>query len=277
MGKMRYLIALFEAEDGYEGILLTETGIILKRETDTSEKGLIKALSSIFPIREASVCLSGEGAFPEISDKWKKRQESRGEALIRSAFGEGDGAVLFVGKSVYAVSRKEGKMREATADWGKRRMAEEAIRRGLKGESTWLCHAMEEATGLPKAGIPDELATLPEEKRFRYARLIRDGAVLGDMECLALVRKALDAFYEVIRKIIKETGETMPFIIIGPAKTDMPLLEKGIQTQFPGTFSFQKAEMPPIFGSAVAAAKGYKKPPDEGFRRRFQETYSIYI
>lgn len=278
MGKMRYLIAITAWEDGYEGLLMCENGIVLERKTGREGSEIFRSLFSVFPVSEAALCLPDNMPLPVVPKKWKIHRESRGEALLRSYFGKENGAVLCIGNSVYAAAQRNGVLSvSSTPDWGKRRMATEAIRIGLHANGTWLRHALEEVTGLPKEDIPDYLATLSEEKRLRLSRLIREGAIVGDTVCLDLVQKALRAFCKTLQSVTENADLPLPLIMIGPPKQDMPLIKAAINERFPGAFSFRESAVPPIYGSVLGVAAAYKIPPDEGFRRRFLETYSLYI
>ncbi len=273
---MRHLIAITEWETEYEGLLVCENGIVLKREKGKEGSEIFRSLSSVFPVREAAVCISGTDFAVGAPPKWRIRRESRGEAAVRSAFGIGSGAVLLFGKRVHAAAKEDETVREVQdIPLGMARMADAAIRIGLREESTWLRHALEESTGLPKDDIPGWLATLPEEKRLRFSRLIREGAMRGDAVSLKLVKEALHGYGEVLKSV--SYTPSLPLSVIGPPKMDLPLIRKGIETFFADTITFAESTLPPVYGSVLGAAAAYKIPPDEGFRRRFSETYSLYV
>lgn len=276
MGKMRHLIAITETEDGYEGLLLCENGIVLKRETGEKGAEVFHSLSSVFPNRETFGCISGKELQVDAPKKRHILYESWGETALRAVFGETDGAVLFIGKRVHFAAKEKDTVREVrNVPYGKEYMANKAISMGLDKEDTWLRHALEERTALTKPLIPAYLATLPEEKRLKMANLIRNGAMRGDRVCLEIVKEALAAYCGALGAAM--SGMSLPLFISGPPKEDMPVIRKAMESFLNGKITVSEKGMPPIYGSAYRAAVYSKKPPDEAFRRRFSETYPLFL
>lgn len=272
---MRYLLAITENEDAYEGLLLTETGIVLKRQIQSEGSALFRSLLADFPVRKAAVCLSGRPFMLEAPSTWRIRKESLGEAMIRSAYGEEDGAVLVFGKRMHIAVKKRETVREITdIPFGSAYMAEEAIRLGVTEESVWLRLALEETASVPKGEISEFLKKQQKENPAKLAGLIRRGAFSGDMACLALVKRALCAINNALFEL-KATPD-MPFKAFGLLREDMPVIHKGLETFWGTEISLEESKMPPVFGSVRGAVAVYKKPSDVNFHRRFSETYFLY-
>ena len=275
MEKMKYLVAILKTEKAYEGLLMSEGGVILARRYEKEGAEVFRSLVSLFPVKKAAVCISGDRFPLDIPKAFKIRWEEKEEAIMRSAFGEADGALIDFGENIYVTLRKNGIVCEREVPYGASYMAETAIHAGLTGESAWLLCALEERSGMPKKELEKYLLLLSEEERLPFAQLIRKGAFSGEEICLAHVKKSLTA----LSGTLEEMGINAALSVKGRGlqNADVPVIEKWLKKQFGDGFAFEKSEIPPIYGSVCGAAAEYRKPPDEAFRRRFAETYSLFI
>ncbi len=294
---MRYILGIISGAGETEGVLCTETGLVLRRVLKPmAPEKIVKELIEGMPKRETAVVLALQSEADVARLKEKMRVGFHSEvrtafahfaaALLRANFMPGeDGAVLYMHRVAGVASQKDGKMQFVGGEHegpggslyvGYRVIASAFAAARGKGEETCLVRMLEAAIGMPLLETEAYLDTVEQGKLASFASLVRRGAKSGDAVCLKIVKETLDAIFEHLQTAAARLERKSKLYVYGTPCEDREIIKAAIESRFSGSFSVLFSDTPPILGTVYGAASLLGITPDSAFTHLFSETYAIY-
>jgi len=298
--RMRYILGIVSGTDETEGVLCTETGMVLWRVLQPAAPGkIVEELTEGIPKRETAVVFSLQSEEDTLGLKEKVRKvlhnevrvkgEHFAKALLRANLApEEDGAVLYMHRTAGVASRKDGKVHwtggEGTpekSDGGSLYVGYSAALAAFaaaagEGEETCLVRMLEAAIGMPLLETENYFVTAKQEKIASFANLVRRGAKGGDAVCLKIVKETLDAICSYLQTTAAQFERKSRLYVYGTPYEDREIIKAAIESRFSGKISVLFSGTPPILGALRGAAALLGVAPDGAFTHLFTETYSIY-
>ncbi len=297
---MRYLIAI-DRERG-EGILSTETGIILRyiKESGEDVLSLLKTLTDKIPFskKQAAIHISyGDSADVTDCDSlereievWADERtavlcEDRMVHRLYSSFEEDEqGIALYVYPDAGAGRLHAGGIvvvggvgAPVFSEGSAFTLGINTVRAALSaaeksGPPSMLVTLLEEAFGLPIQDVRNELAALSPIKLAHYARLAAKGKEMGDAVSTALWNDMLRGLSSYVYTLSRGEEKLGIKVTEGP-KTFSSLLIADLSAYLGDRFSVSESKAPILLGGIKRAAEMLGIPADDRFCRTFLETY----
>ncbi len=285
---MRYLIGLWERAGESEGVLCTETGLVLRRLVgkDGADK-LIPPLIRHMPLQKTAVyaALSREEdgrnlpalCHAVIPGEVTVQTASFTAALLNACFHTGEtGAVLFMqgiagaaardGNSVYSVSGTAG----STAEIARAAIVSARGAWEKTAPPTNLTFLLSQTTGLSFPEIGDV-------EPHALCRLAWRGFRIRDAVCTDIIRTATDALMHYLETATGSLAAPVPLYLWDTGPENREIIKAATLDRFPGKFHIQFADMPPVLGSVYGAASLPGLSPGKNFLRCFAETYGSHL
>lgn len=296
---MRYIIGLFGCAGKTEGVLCTETGLVLRRVVRTCPpEKIIEELAEGMPPRETAVFagMANEADARSLTEKIKTilpdmvrvQCESFAAAFLRANIAHGtDGAVLHMCMTAGAAAQKDGKLYTVGGDCtpsfspggifsvGFSAVSAAFAAASGNGTETCLVRMLEGAIGMPLLETENFLATAENEKIASLARIVRRGARGGDSVCLAIIKETLDAVFGYLETVSVLFSGRVPLYVQDIPAPDRESIKAAINSRFSEKFTVLFSDTPPVLGALRGAAALLGVTPDEKFERYFKETYPI--